>query len=683
MARVGTILTSERAAATGVVSLALGYLAAQGVAAPLLLLLASVAVFSYVVITSGQLLLRAAQATDLPLVAAWPLGVTATALALLALLAILPITAAVAFALWAAVIIPLDIATARGRRRDPGPRWTDLAGLTLGCAMTAAWCKALAEVPATFANTGQFAAWIDYLSHARIISQFGDVRAVGRGEMWLADTPRILYHYASYTLPAVFASPLDQPGLPLATSLWVPIGLLSLATAAYALGASLAGAAGGIAALAALMLIPDASNYGLRNGFFSFHWTLFGSPTTSYALGTSLLAIVFLHRWIASRSGIAFTLSAALIVATALFRMHIFVLLLPAWLAIVAAASQTVRQRRIPFLILAGTFAVGVVLALRFGPDLPARVAWVFDEGAALERFLYFAHRGQEPTAYQGLYRRIINEFGEPAGFTIGILLLYPACLGVLVVLYPLALFLLRGKLQLAGVEGFPLALLLAYPVLLLVAPIPVHHDPTDFTHRPFVLLYAVVAVWTATAFVRWLAEQGSHGRRLWQTLAVVSVVAVPFLWATAGTMARPKFYWARPFMEHAADRDLLAAARIVRERARPGDTLAAGALPMPQVSVDAPTELVALTGVPAYVARFWIHDAFGGNTRSVASTRNQALGEVAQARDVTGAMQRLRALGVRWYVVTSPGRPAWDPGHGRAAWAQGAVAIYDSGAEK
>src|SRR6185503_6806739 len=112
MARLGSILTSERAAATGVVSLALGYLAAQGVAAPLFLVFLCVAVFSYVVITSGQLLLRATQATDLQLVAAWPLGVTATALALLALLAIFTITAAVAFALWAAVIIPLDIATA-------------------------------------------------------------------------------------------------------------------------------------------------------------------------------------------------------------------------------------------------------------------------------------------------------------------------------------------------------------------------------------------------------------------------------------------------------------------------------------------------------------------------------------------------------------------------------------------
>lgn len=678
MRNLKRLLTSGTAVSIGLVSLLLGSMAAQGASAPLPLVFASAAVFSYVVLASGRLVLRTAHASDLPRVAAWPLGVTVTGVALLALVTVFSVTAALAFALWAAAITTLDLATASLRKHEPAPDWSDLIGLTLCCAFVAAWCNDLAAAPALLARSGQFSAWTDYFLHAGVISQFGDARAIGRGAIWLADTPWFLYHYASYTLPAVFASPLDQPGLPLATSIWVPIGILCLAGATYTLGVTLAGTAGGVVALAALFLMPDASNYGLRNGFFSFHWSLLAIPATGYALGAALLAIVFLHRWVQTRSRSAFATSAALAIATVLFRAHVFILLFPAWLALVAVASHAVQRRRILFLILTGAFAIGFVLALRFLPYLPAEISWVFDEGRALERFLYFVHRRQEPTAYQGLYLRIATEYGETAATAAGVLLVYVACLGLFVLLYPLALALLRRRLQLAGVDGFPLALLVTYAFVLLVAPIPAHHDASDFTQRPFVLLYAVVAAWTAASLVRWLSEQGRHGKRLWQTLLVGTAVALPFVWTNAAEMARPKFYWSRPFAAHTVAPDLLAAADFLRSRARPGDTFAAWPLPTRDVGVDAPTELVALTAVPAYLARFWIHEALGGASRIAAVDRYRALGEVAHAKDPQSAMQKMRDLRVRWYVVTNRGEPAWDPQRSHPIWARGAVAIYD-----
>jgi len=679
MRNLKRLLGSGTAVSIGLVSLLLGSMAARGVSAPLALVFASAAVFSYVVLASGRLVLHIAHASDLPRVAAWPLGVTLTGIALLVLVAAFSVTAALAFALWAAAITALDIATARLRKRDPAAGRADLIGFALCCALIAVWCKDLAAVPAILARTGQFPAWSDYFLHAGVISQFGDARAIGRGAIWLADTPWFLYHYASYTLPAVFAWPLDQPGLPLATSIWVPVGMLCLAGATYTLGATLAGPAGGVAALAALLLMPDASNYGLRNGFFSFHWSLLAIPATGYALGAALLAIVFLHRWVQTRSPSAFAISAALAIATVLFRAHVFILLFPAWVAIVAMASHTVQRRRLLFLFLTGAFAIGAVLALRFLPHLPAEISWVFDEGRALERFLHFVHRRQEPTAYQGLYQRIGTEYGETAATAAGVLLVYLACLGLFVLLYPLALGLLWRRLQLAGVDGFPLALLVTYAFVLLVAPIPAHHDASDFTQRPFVLLYAVVAAWTAASLLRSLSEQGSHGKRLWQTLLIGTAVALPFLWTNAAEMARPKFYWSRPFATHSVAPDLLAAADFVRSRARPGDTLAAWPLPLRDVGLDAPTELVALTAVPAYLARFWIHEALGGSNRIAAVDRYRALGEVARANDPQSALQKMRDLRVRWYVVTSRGEPAWDPQRTRPTWARGAVAIYDS----
>jgi hypothetical protein len=90
-----------------------------------------------------------------------------------------------------------------------------------------------------------------------------------------------------------------------------------------------------------------------------------------------------------------------------------------------------------------------------------------------------------------------------------------------LLILYPLALFLVRARLQLAGFDAFPLVLFAVYAAIMVLAPIPAHHDSTDLTQRPFVLLYAVVAVWTAASLIRWALgtrhpQQAGYGKPCW-----------------------------------------------------------------------------------------------------------------------------------------------------------------------
>src|SRR6185295_10874554 len=84
-------------AAVGLISLALVFLAAQGISAPLALLLVCVVVFTYVVLATGRLALRFARQADLGIVAAWPLGVTVTGIALWGLAAAFCLPAAAVF----------------------------------------------------------------------------------------------------------------------------------------------------------------------------------------------------------------------------------------------------------------------------------------------------------------------------------------------------------------------------------------------------------------------------------------------------------------------------------------------------------------------------------------------------------------------------------------------------------
>jgi hypothetical protein len=472
--------------------------------------------------------------------------------------------------------------------------------------------------------------------------------------------------------------PLDQPGLPLATSVWLPIGFLSLAGAAYALGNSLAGSAGAVAALAALFLFPDASNYGLRNGIFGFHWNLLALPGSTFALGSALLAALFLHRWTATRLNITIAASALLVAATFALRVHVFVLLLPAWLATVTVASHWVQRRQRIAWTIAALCALAAVAVYRLGAETPSLGWW--QDGPALERFLYYVHPFQEPTAYSGVYRNILSTYGKGIGFTVGVLLVFPACLGAFVLLYPIAIFLQRERIQLRGADAFPLALFASYVALMVVAPAP-NEDSTELTQRPFVLLYAAVAIWTAALLVRSLSAKGEHGpRRIWQTLMIAAALALPLLWVDAAEMARTKPAWANRLSPVHVERGLIEAAAFVRARSRPGDTMATlGATAKYAAASDASTVLTSLTGTPLFVAHPLFYSSEGGPRLALATRRYSALKKVALEADAGVALGRLQELGLRWYVVTDPGAPLWDPGHRKAAHTSGNVSVYET----
>lgn len=658
----------------------LASLGALGLDAPFPTLLLACVALAYVVAAAGRLATRGSGA--LPLASLWTLGVAVTGPVLYLLQVVLPLGAAAAFAIVAAGVLAIQLAL----KTDPAgasPTRIEIVGVLLCCAYAGVWCRDLAAAPAVLAAKGTLPAWVDYFTHGSVLSEFGDPRAAGQGAIALAGIPKPLYHYASYMLPAALAAPLDQPGLPLATSLWVPIGVLTLAGGALALGTALAGSAGGVAALLALFVLPDPSNYGLRNGYFSFHWNLFAHPGATFALGIALLSVALLQRWVQTRIAAALVLSAALVAVTSLFRMHVFLLLLPAWLITVAAASQIDSGRRWKWLLAAGAVAIAAVVALVNLPALPVADSWSFGEGRALERFLHQVHRNQEPTAYQGLYRHLQIEYGGTFALVMGALLIYPLALGAFLLLLPAAAWIERGSVRLRGIDAFPVALLAGFGALIAFAPTPSHQDSTDLIHRPSVLLYAVVAVWTAALLVRWLTRQGGDrsGTRLWQTLAVAAALGLPAMWISATDLAAPKFSWARRSGSYgyALERGLLESAQFVRARSRPGDRFATSVQTRSYIPVDHATVLAALSGAPAYLARPWVHVAQGGRRAEIASDRFNALLAIGRASDRQQALQRLSTIGVHWYIATARGVPAWDPAHEHSDFSHGNIAVYEA----
>ena len=440
----------------------------------------------------------------------------------------------------------------------------------------------------------------------------------------------------------------------MAASVWLPIGFLAMLGGAYALGERLAGAAGGIAAIAAVAIIPDASNYGLRNGWFSFHWNLFAHAGATYALGAAFLSLALLERG-------KLAASAALAAAALFFRFHIFILFAPAWLATAVACgiADPMRRRRAGWLMIAllgggaGTLSLAL-LHFNF---------WRVGE-PALAHFLVFVHTAHEPTAYTGWFAALQMYDSDVLTLGAGIALTVVAALGAFLVLLPVAALVARERGALRPIDAAIAYLAFCWVLLLLFAPTPWHGDPSDLIHRPLVLLYAACVIWTLCLAIRMVR------RPLWPAALALAIVALPPIALTAGPMSKPKFAWGVQDDGVRVTPGLVEAAAYLRQHAAPGEVYVASGLSADYATFDISTQLCSMSGVPAFLSRPYFERIKEGPRRDLVDQRLKAVQSLA-------SVEELRALGVQWYVNTGEKGPPWDPARTAATFKAGSVALY------
>jgi hypothetical protein len=222
------------------------------------------------------------------------------------------------------------------------------------------------------------------------------------------------------------------------------------------------------------------------------------------------------------------------------------------------------------------------------------------------------------------------------------------------------------------------LAMVACYILLMVTAPIPQHGDTTEFTQRPFVLLYAVIAAWTAAALVEFVALRlRLRPRRVWIAMLAASALALPLIWPQTGALGLPKFGWGWSHLTRSVEKGLPQAAGFLRRNLRPGELFAAEGLALEWVATDLATETTSLTGAPAYLARPFVQISKGGRRQEVALERYAGLRRVGEEQSASAALARLREMGIQRYVVAGDDGPRWDPERRRAAFAAGDVAVY------
>ena len=554
----------------------------------------------------------------------------------------------------------------------------DFLAIVMMAILVVILCHHAAGALPSIQATGIVPVWSDYSIHGTEIAQFGDQHVLGLSSFLLAGQPLVFYHYAPYMLPAVAAGVVNLPPWGLAASLLLPYGVLLMSLAAYAFARMQLGAVAAMIAPAALLLLPDASTYGLRNGFFGFHWLLFSAPGSGYGLAAAFTALTLMAIWRSRQLSPCLWVGILVTAAVFEFRAQIFLLLAPALAAALLGEGAFVRRHARAATLAVAVMVIAIITCLATWDG--ARDAWL--RFSALRPFLDAVHSAMAPTAYDGAYKAAEGRYGPLVATTLGVLALIPAALGAFALVLPA---LGAAAVKRSGwrvLDTFPIWCVVAWLGLVMIAPAARHGDPAEFQHRPFVLIYATAVIWTLLFAERLLPSGRPSGAvlRLALSTTLVAGITVAALVRRTDDPARPRFAWGTLYFGNKLDGGFIDAAAFIRARAAAGDTFAL--IPTDPTSRldDGATRLAALAGVPAYLARASIQASNNPARRLVVEQRLSELHRVETASEVNAAFETLRSVGVDFLVTLGDSGPSFDPSGSRAAFRAAGASVYQIG---
>lgn len=573
---------------------------------------------------------------------AWvsPLSIVANALFLLAGVLVLQV-------LWPPPPLPLG----------DGPRFAT-AQLALAICLIAAtfWSQDAIVSRVAFRDGVLFKSWTDAHFHASEIRLFRDARGFATLEdLRMAGQPVWFYHHASYVVPGLVSAATGTPAYVAFGCVLVPLGAVLSGLAAYALIRSLWGGEAGLAALAALLLLPDASWHGLADAVLGYHWLQQIGPAGLY--GVAAMAAAWLLMFAGCRSGrlglVAFGLLTAAMVVH--FKAHVFVAgALLIWLY-PGVCLRGVRWRwKCAWLV----FATAVFVAVATEAQRIEAVPTLRIDGSALKNYM---SRTVVHCYYAATRSRFDDVFSAKSSLAIaaywGTIFLFYGTLGLFGVanLALLAAVIVRKVLGRASrfeleYAVFPILITINYLVMALGLAYdrrsPGH--PEELMHRPFVWAYFISAAWAGGLGYRLVLDaRVRRDPRLRTVLAAALFVLllVPYRLGP-GVQVGPS--WGHLLTNKSYPRGLFECARYVRESAAPGEIV--------QESANDPIFVFgAECEHPAYAIAY-----FDSRKDRVLTARVAELETLKRLTDRDKIRQFARDRGIRWYVLRPESRVYW-----------------------
>lgn len=604
------------------------------------------ACFLYYVIGSlvaSRRSLRAGILFDLPLRLLVGYGVVNTAMLALAWISPLPIVAN--FGLLFALATWLFFAASEREQKRTNIAVSLAVGLCV--VATTLWCQDSLRPSSQLDGQVLFKPWIDSFYHAVHIRIF----SAGHGAASIEDfrlvgLPARPYHYGMYLLPAFVKQASGSASYAVFAGILAPVGVFFTGLAAYAFFGSLWGRWSGVSAAAALLLLPDGAQQGMRNTFMSYHWLTQISPSASY--GLALLAVAWLFVLKGSVQGSRLQVLFGLVVAcvVSVYKLHYVIASAPLLLLVPAMffRARVTRQTRASLVLGAcGVCALAFALVQRV-PGVPL----IRFDGSCVGELMRLVQTFAAPGVIRDF---VVNHTGaqrsNASNLLFGVPYIFLSILGLFLPLLAVSVINMRRRMPRLYLL-FPLLLSLNFALMFFGLALDFDSStPDELSHRPLMIVYFFVTAWTGGA----LALLLSQSRRLARSAPALAGLAAFALAVPARFGPGVQSLWAMPDLAPVrVPYALLQVADYIRSHGRADDVFQ-------DSQFDRYYVLAALSERRTFVGHTLGRMPF---RTEVIETRTAAIDRFMGLRQPKLVVATARVLGFRWFVLERGDRVDW-----------------------
>lgn len=535
-----------------------------------------------------------------------------------------------------------------GKRTLIGASWMSLGCIALCLAATTLWCQDSIQPRLEQGSVVSFKPWVDGFYHAVHVRIFADSRGASTIEDWrLAGVVARPYHYGMYVLPAFIKQASGIDSYAAFAGVLAPVGVFFTGLAAYAFFGSLWGAGSGLAAAAALLLVPDGAQQGMNNPFMSYHWLTQISPSATYGLAVLVVAWLFVIKGCVQASRLQLGVGWAFAAIVLAYKLHYvfasapLLLLVP---AIFFRGRLSAGKRALAVVLAAGVY----VAALAICQKVPGVPLIRFDASAIGEIL-----RLVESFAMPGVLRDYVVERTGPqcsraSQLFYGVPYILIATLGLLLPLLALLVVKLRRRTPLLY-WCFPLLLIVNFLVMFFGLALDFSSStPDELSHRPVMIVYFFVVTWVGGAAAYVLGER-LRGQR-WARFVLIGLMG-----ASLAVPARlghgVQRMWAMPRNSPVRlPADLIRVADFIRSHGGPEEVFQ-------HSQFDWAYALAALSERRTFVAHTMTRMPFRGE---MIDTRTAAVDHFMGLRNPKAISATAHAFGFRWFILERGDRVDW-----------------------
>lgn len=376
-----------------------------------------------------------------------------------------------------------------------------LIAVVVSAVAASIWCTDALRGQIVDQQSVIFPVWQDMFVHAREISVFSQSHGASTiGDIKLSGTSAPIYHFASYLAAAAAMAFTGGHAIDVYSSFQLPFGILLTGLASFALISSFWGAWPGVAAAAAVLLVPDSYQQGFGNRFLSYNFITQVNLGMLYGISCAAVAWIFVINGCRRGRLILVFIGYCFFAVCLFYKAHVFVANAFILMMYPIAFFPNIRTRIRFFLGLAALMLFVIVVTYS---QTMSRIPVLRLDGSGISQYIQILLDNSDVGSLRNYFRRFFfqEQHSKALQGVVAVLMIAVSTFGIWLIAFLISVGFARKKIV-PMIILFPLFVIANYVIMAVGLAIDTRGvgAPEELLNRPLSWAYLVIVSWTAGA---------------------------------------------------------------------------------------------------------------------------------------------------------------------------------------